>query len=193
MRKTKDHNRLARERIVAALTELMSTRDYASITITEITQKAGVSRMTYYRNYSSKEDILRKFMDDVGESIHKKIVEQHLHKDVYQYYYTLFDTLAEYAPLVNTALNAGLGGLILDCIARNMDLTFLGAGEQREQEQEQDREQYGRERYLLRYHAGAFFHVFIDWNRRGRLESSAQMAKLCTDASTGKICFPDFS
>ncbi len=187
MRKTKDHNRMARERIVAALTELMSTRDYASITITEITQKAGVSRMTYYRNYSSKEDILRKFMDDVGESIHKKIVEQHLHKDVYQYYYTLFDTLAEYAPLVNAALNAGLGGLILDCISHNMDLTFLGAGEQQEQEQ---REQ---ERYLLRYHAGAFFHVFIEWNRCGRLESCEKMAKLCADASTGKICFPDFS
>ena len=59
MRKTKDQNRLARERIVAALTELMSEQDYTSITITEITQRAGVSRMTYYRNYSSKEDILR--------------------------------------------------------------------------------------------------------------------------------------
>ena len=66
MPKTKDQNRLARERIVAALTALMSEKDYAGITITEITQRADVSRMTYYRNYSSKEDILRKFMSDVG-------------------------------------------------------------------------------------------------------------------------------
>ena len=69
------------QRIVAALTELMSEQDYASITITEITQRAGVSRMTYYRNYSSKEDILRKFMEDVGERIHAKIMEQSIHKN----------------------------------------------------------------------------------------------------------------
>ena len=68
MPKTKDQNRLARERIVAALTALMSEKDYAGITITEITQRADVSRMTYYRNYSSKEDILRKFMSDVGSA-----------------------------------------------------------------------------------------------------------------------------
>ena len=42
MPRTKDQNLLARERIVAALTELMSQKDYASITITEITQKADV-------------------------------------------------------------------------------------------------------------------------------------------------------
>ena len=85
MPRTKDQNLLARERIVAALTELMSQKDYASITITEITQKADVSRMTYYRNYSSKEDILRRFMSDVGERIHAKIVEQDLYHDTYQY------------------------------------------------------------------------------------------------------------
>lgn len=182
MPKKKDRSHLARERIVAALTELMNTQEYSDITITEITQKAGVSRMTYYRNYSSKEDILRKFMDDVGEQIHAKIVEKDLHKDAYMYYYTLFDTLAQYASLVNAALNAGLDGLILDCISRNMDLTFLGS-----------MADLGTQRYLLRYHAGAFFHVFIDWNRRGRPESCEQMARLCADATTGKLCFPSFA
>lgn len=179
MRKTKDQNRLARERIVAALTELMSERDYASITITEITQKAKVSRMTYYRNYSSKEDILRKFMDDVGERIHTKIVEQNLYVDAYQYYLTLFETLGQYSALVNAAMNAGLGGLILDCISHNMDLTFLGKTESE-----------GTQKYLLRYHAGAFFHVFIEWTRGGMVESCERMARLCADATSGKLVFP---
>lgn len=178
MPKTKDRNHLARERIVAALTELMSEKDYAGITITEITQKAKVSRMTYYRNYSSKEDILRKFMDDVGERIHAKIVEEDLHKDVYQYYLTLFETLGQYAGLVNAALAAGLDGLIRDCISRNMDLTFLSATEYP-----------GAQRYILRYHAGAFFHVFIEWTRSGMVESCEYMAHLCADARSGKLEF----
>ena len=182
MQKSKDRNRLARERIVAALTELMSEREYASITITEITQKACVSRMTYYRNYASKEDILRKFMDDVGERIHAKIVEFDLQKDAYQYYLTLFETLGEYSALVNAALTAGLDGLILDCISRNMDLTFAGS-----------LINPGAERYLLRYHTGAFFHVFIEWSRSGKIESCEQMARLCADATTGKLYFSSFT
>lgn len=182
MRKTKDQNRLARERIVNALTELMDERDYTSITITEITQRAGVSRMTYYRNYASKEDILRKFMDDVGERIHAKIMQQDLHKDTYVYYLTLFETLGQYTTLVNAALAAGLDGLILDCISRNMDLTFLG-----------NCEHQGADKYLLRYHAGAFFHVFIEWSRSGRTESCQHMARLCADAECGKLSLPGIS
>jgi AcrR family transcriptional regulator len=179
MPRTKDKNKLARERIVAALTELMSEKEYASITITEITQRAKVSRMTYYRNYSSKEDILRKFMSDVGERIHAKIVEHDLHRDVYRYYLTLFETLGKYAALVNAALAAGLDGLILDCIARNMDQTFMDADAQPH-----------AEKYLLRFHAGAFFHVFIEWTRSGMQESPESMARLCADAATGRLSFP---
>ena len=179
MPKTKDPNKLASERIVGALTELMSEQDYASITITEITQRACVSRMTYYRNYSSKEDILRKFMSDVGDRIHAKIVEMDLHRDPYQYYLTLFETLGPYDALVNAALTAGLDGLILDCIARNMDQTFLGVADHPV-----------TEKYLLRFHAGAFFHVFIEWTRSGRQDSCESMARLCADAMMGKLRFP---
>lgn len=179
MSKIKDQNRLARERIVAALTKLMSEKDYASITITEITQEANVSRMTYYRNYSSKEDILRKFMKSVGESIHAKIVEQDLFRDPYQYYLMLFRTLGQYADLVNAALAAGLDGLILECVAYNMDQTFLNTVTPN-----------GRGKYLLRFHAGAFFHVFIEWTRSGMQEPCEQMAQLCADAATGNLSYP---
>ncbi len=181
MPKTKDQNRLARERIVAALTELMSEQDYASISITEITRRANVSRMTYYRNYSSKEDILRRFMSEVGERFHKKIVEQDLYRDPYQYYLTLFEMLGQYAALVNAALTAGLDGLILECIAHNMDQTFLGTSSHPDSE-----------KYLLRFYAGAFFHVFIEWIRSGREQPCEYMARLCADAATGKLSFPGY-
>ena len=44
--------------IMDALIQLMHTKDYNDITITDITKRAGVSRMSYYRNYKSKDDIL---------------------------------------------------------------------------------------------------------------------------------------
>ncbi len=41
-----------------SLLKLMHTENYHEITIQEITDHAGLSRRTFYRNYSSKEDIL---------------------------------------------------------------------------------------------------------------------------------------
>ena len=48
--------------IMDALIQLMHTKDYNDITITDITKRAGVSRMSYYRNYKSKDDILLDYM-----------------------------------------------------------------------------------------------------------------------------------
>ena len=48
-------------KITNALLELMDEQDYDSISITDITNKAGLSRVTYYRHFESKEDILIKY------------------------------------------------------------------------------------------------------------------------------------
>ena len=51
-------HRLAVDCIYEALVILMETKPYKEITITDITRKAGVSRMAYYRNFQDKDDIL---------------------------------------------------------------------------------------------------------------------------------------
>ena len=53
MQKRNEVNILTKECIVTALLRLMQTQSYDSISITDITNLAGVSRMAYYRNYSS--------------------------------------------------------------------------------------------------------------------------------------------
>lgn len=47
--------------IVEALLLILQDKAYNEITIGEITKKAGVNRSTYYRNFSSKEDIIKFF------------------------------------------------------------------------------------------------------------------------------------
>ncbi len=56
---------LARECIYTALLQLMEDKSYDQITIQEIVDRAGVSRMAYYRNYRTKDEILEKHLDDV--------------------------------------------------------------------------------------------------------------------------------
>lgn len=49
--------------IISALFELLKKNSFDRISITAITQKASVSRLSYYRNFNSKEDIVERFFD----------------------------------------------------------------------------------------------------------------------------------
>jgi len=56
-------NRLVKLRIARALTKLMEKKNFSDITVTEIVQTAGVARASYYRNFTSKEEVLIKVTD----------------------------------------------------------------------------------------------------------------------------------
>ena len=55
-------NIFVRKCITEALFSLLEKHDFEDISITDIIKKAGVSRMGFYRNYSSKEDVIEKFI-----------------------------------------------------------------------------------------------------------------------------------
>ncbi|MBE6555841.1 MAG: TetR/AcrR family transcriptional regulator [Ruminococcaceae bacterium] len=169
MSRGSESNRLAKECIVTALVELMKVRDYDSISITDIAKKAGVSRMAYYRNYLSKDDILNKYIEEVGESIHQMITESNSGSVPYDYFYALFDQLGRYSDLAIVAYRAHLGELILSNIIKNMFYTFPPATESTD------------ERYRRHFLAGAFYNVFIEWLKGGLREDAATMARICAD------------
>lgn len=162
-----ESNRLAKECIVTALIELMKVREYDAISITDITRKAGVSRMAYYRNYTSKEDILNKYMDEVGFSIHEKITKMNTREEIFDYFRELFSQLGTYRDVGITAYRAHLGELILENVNKNMAMTFPPYDESAEA------------KYRHLYLAGAFYNVFIEWLKNGRQESCDEMARLC--------------
>ena len=61
-------NIFAKECIVSALLQLTDIKPLSSVTISELCKKAGVSRMTFYRNYASVEDIfIRRLTEIFGQ------------------------------------------------------------------------------------------------------------------------------
>ena len=169
MKRKNETNCLVKEWIATALIELMKTRDYNSITITDITKRAGVSRMTYYRNYSSKEDILNQYMDGIGTAIHEKIAAKITRNELHSYYRSLFEQLGAHRDLGMTAHRAHLAELILLNINKNMALTFPAEGTSTV------------ERYRHFYMAGAFYNVLMEWVKGGMQESSDEMARICCE------------
>ena len=169
MKTRSETNRLVKECIATALIELMKVRDYNSITITDITKKAGVSRMAYYRNYSSKEDILNQYMDELGNAIHEKVSKHITREELHDYYKSLFEQLGVHRDLGLTAHRAHLSELILLHINKNMALTFPPDSST------------PSARYRHFYMAGAFYNVLMEWLKNGMQESSDQMARICCE------------
>lgn len=50
-------------KITEALLSLMEKKDYKSISITDIVNEAHLSRVTYYRHFSTKEDIIIRYFE----------------------------------------------------------------------------------------------------------------------------------
>lgn len=57
-------NDTIKECIYTAMLLLMEQKSYDKITVTDITKKAGVSRMSFYRNFDSKDDVLFKCAEE---------------------------------------------------------------------------------------------------------------------------------
>lgn len=57
----------SKNKLAQALLYWMELEPYSEITVTQICQQAGLVRQTFYRNFSSKEDILLYYMDQLFE------------------------------------------------------------------------------------------------------------------------------
>lgn len=49
--------------IIQALFKLMNEYEYEKISVTDVTEKAGVGRATFYRHFKNKEDVIIYFFD----------------------------------------------------------------------------------------------------------------------------------
>ena len=61
----------AKDYIIEALLHLMSKRNYSNITITNIAKKAGVNRVTFYRNFNTKDDVIKEYLKICDDKFNK--------------------------------------------------------------------------------------------------------------------------
>lgn len=64
---------LTRDYIFQAYLQLLSNQDYDDISICDICTKAGVSRMSFYRNFKSKEDLTFKGIEEITKVMEDEI------------------------------------------------------------------------------------------------------------------------
>lgn len=161
-------NMLAKECIVEALIKLLEEKPFSAITISELTAKAGVSRMTYYRNYNKKEDIFEQYLKDAIEYYGKDVQELMLQGNYYdkENLKQCFIYLKRHRGFLNCLLNNGFGDLLRNTICEFVLQTWY--------KPEDGKDHY----YKLQAFAGAIYNLYIAWGREDMKESPEELAEL---------------
>jgi AcrR family transcriptional regulator len=89
----------SKQMIETALFELMKKKNYLQITVSEIADRAGVSRRTFYRLYEGKEEIIHSYFDKLcREYCHesRELEEYHISQiaaDYFSFWYRYREVL----------------------------------------------------------------------------------------------------
>jgi len=152
-------NLIVRESIETALIQLMEKKPFGNITISEIVEKAGVSRVSYYRNYYYKEDVLFAKMDKIAAEW-KDNVEK-ISNDVGEQVIKLFE---RERPILGVIYKNGLEHLMYKLIRKYCGL--------------EEKIDNNVSTYFLSMLAGLFFGWCDEWVKRGMQETPEQIKAL---------------
>ena len=102
------------EYITNSLFELMKIKPYNEISITEITDKAKVNRVSFYRNFTSKDEIVKKWIKDTTTNFLNTSDISFKNDSTKDYFIKLFTHLEKYKNEATLIYKANLFNLLKD-------------------------------------------------------------------------------
>lgn len=153
-----------KERIMKAMIDLSIEKSWDKITITDIIRESRVARVTFYRNFSSIDDLIAygigQLRADYWENAPKNCAE-FLCPEMLEY---TFDYYSKKQDLILSYHRSGSSNSVLDIITESMVLSFG------------DMPSNSISRYKLYYYAGALYNMTIYWLENGAKETAKDMA-----------------
>lgn len=162
-----ESNQLTRECICTALIYLMNEYPFDKITITSIIKRSGVSRAAFYRNYASKEEVLKEIGNSISDLIATSLTQEKYRNHPWQWYVDCFAAIKENAEIFNLFIQAKLPP----------DFIFH-ANQQAEDGQP---ELSPKERYRTIAKQSAVKEIIVNWFQNGMEETPEEMADLCQE------------
>lgn len=138
--------------LAEALIDLMKHEDFEEITVKKLAKRAGVSRMTYYRYFSDKKELLSFYMQYIFELFMSTIEDkkEYLFRS-YEHILQSLTFFKQYEDFAKCLCQAGINDIMLDAL--NSYIRNLPAFEKHA----------GSRSYPLYFYAGALYNVYIQW------------------------------
>ena len=155
-----------------ALLRLIGEKTFSYISVSDITSEAGVSRMSFYRNYNAIEDILIEHLDGVVEEYKEtEIGESDIgsEKVCYEKKYMLhcFRFFYLHREFIDALITAGMGDLFLAKITEYLICKWM------------DVEKGAREETLrISAFAGSIYNIYREWSKEDFLERPEDVAAI---------------
>ena len=151
--------------ITNSLFELMKVKPYNDISITEITDKAKVNRVSFYRNFTSKEDIIDKWIKSTTQNFLSKSDISYQKDSTLDYFTKLFTHLEKHKIEAMLIYRINL----FDLLKNEFDSNLINL----------HKKEYSN--YKSYFLAGGIFNVYYFWLINGCKETPQQVAEKLVD------------
>lgn len=162
-------NEQSKRDIAKALISLMREEDYAKITNKDITDRAKLSHITYYRNFKSKDEIIQYYLYDITDSFIERTKVNYDMLPFHDYLVILFTHLYEQRELGELLLSVGFIHYVKD----EFDRIFSAKAKSH------------NELYSRYFVAGGLYNLYYVWLKNGCKESPEELADLFMDFRVG--------
>lgn len=158
-------NRITRESICTALLELLQTKDFKAITVSELVRRAGVSRQSFYRNYKTKEDVVLEIENTISISLIEKMKDPVYISDPRQWALDFFAVIRDNTAVITILQKADLFEVFFSKIPFHVESHLKSGGTDLH--------------YGIVGSMGAVSAIALDWFNNGMKESEKEMADIC--------------
>ena len=153
----------SKDKIVKSLIELMETHEFEEITVKDISELAEVNRSTYYRNFKSKEDIIKYKLESIMDEYLKEF-EKKTDKTKETYIRTILETFLKHEEFLKI-IHKQNQSYILQKVLVNYFGDVL-------------KDTYKKERYQVYYHIGGIYNFTICWIENDMKDRPEYLAKI---------------
>ena len=165
-----------------ALFSLMKTRPFGDISITDIAREADYTRQTFYQHFSTKEDALLYYLDDLFDREYRDSLSAAAYQDgeellrvvcvkAMQLFWGAHSDLAE------VIMDNHLSTLLVEALVRYWSIVFQDASVPIPLDRYSEEEK----QLIFRYISGGPFHMFYYWIRTDRQYDEEKLQQLLID------------
>lgn len=156
---------ISKRDIADALILLMKKKEYSKITNKEITDKAGLSHITIYRNFKNKDEILKYYLDEITNEFIKNKKVNYSPDNFRDYLITLFTHLKEKEDIGMLLYKANCIHFIKD----EFDKIFFNKAITK------------KEQYNYFFISGGLYNIYYNWLTNHCKETPTEIADMFMD------------
>ena len=155
-------NTYVKKQITAALLEILKEKPLSDISVSELTNKAKIGRVSFYRNYQNKEDILKEESDRLIKEW-GRLYEANPESAPETLFPSLFDFYRDHRDFYTTLYNAGMSSIKMETIIGTIQIKP---------------EMQNLEAYMKSFWAYGIYGWMLEWIKRGMQESGKELSTL---------------